>query len=546
MNKVVSLLSKKQNSLGSASFVLMTMVVLSALLGLISKRYLSSQFTTQEAGVFFAAFRLPNLLFDLLAMGTISSAFIPVFTKYLSKQREKEAHQIGATVMNITVVILCLLSIPILIWAEELSAVFAPGFSSQQRQTMAFYTRLMVIGQVFPLVIGNFITGILQSYNLFLFPAIAPVLYNAGMIFGVYFWASSFGILSAVFGVILGAFLFLFIQVPMMIFVGYKHSFSFWPRSQGVGEVFRLMIPRIFGLGVSQIDISVDLAMATLLGPKMVVAFYYAQSVQQLPVRLFGTTIAQAALPLLSSAYAKEEYDRFKQAIIDAFHLILFFVLPLSMLCIVLRIPIVRLLFGAEKFDWNDTVMTAFTLSAFAISIGAQAIVQLLTRGFFAIHNSRTPVVVGSSMVLLNAGLSAFFVLYLGMPVWALGISTSIASFLHVVVLLFLFRKKVSLSLYAVVYVPLKMCLAAILSGIIVYIPLQLLDQLVFDTTRVIGLFLLTFVTGVAGIMSYLFFAWVFDVWEIPAFVKMLERVKKIRSVFVSFFSSTTASDVAK
>ncbi|MBI3577478.1 murein biosynthesis integral membrane protein MurJ [Candidatus Gottesmanbacteria bacterium] len=528
MKGIISLLAKKQESVGSAAFVLATMVLTSRLLGLLRDRMLAARFAPEELGVYFAAFRIPNLIFELLVMGALTSAFIPVFTKYVTQGKEGEAQEMTLTILHVALVFLFFLSVPLLVFAPTISGWLAPGFTTAQITQMATFTRFMIIFQVAPLLVGNLFTGILQSYNIFLIPAAAPVIYNLGIIAGIFFLSPVAGLMAPVIGVGIGAFLFLLIQLPLLALLGFGYRWSWNLSHRGVKEVGKLMAPRTFGLAISQIDTTVDLMLASLLGARMVTIFNFAQHLQQVPVGLFGATVAQAALPMLSISSAKENLSEFKKTIIRSLHQILFFVLPTSVLFIVLRIPTVRLVFGASRFDWQATVATGMTLSAFAVSLFAQAMVQVLARAFYALYDSKTPVGVGVISILTNTTLSVMFILFLHWPVWALGVSASIASIFNALVLLYLLDRRVhSFAKYDLWVPPLKMTLAAVLMGLALYIPLKLLDQLVFDTTRTFGLILLTGVTGSIGLATYLFLSWVLGVSEVRSFFNLLARVRR-------------------
>lgn len=510
------------------------MVFASRVLGLVRDRLLSARFAPEELGVYFAAFRLPNLLFELLVMGALTSAFIPVFMKYLSHGKEKEAHRMASIVINIGVLIFAVLAIPVFFWAEEVSRLFAPGFSESQIAQMATFTRFIVAFQVAPLLVGNFFIGILQSYNLFLIPALAPVVYNIGIIIGVVTLSAPFGLYGPVIGVGIGAALFVLIQLPLLLRVGYRHALAYSIDQPGVKEVGKLMAPRTLGLAASQIDTTVDLMLASLLGARMVTIFNFAQHLQQLPVGLFGATVAQAALPSLSFSSAREDREQFKKTIVTALHQILFFVLPVSVLFIVLRIPVVRLVFGASRFDWQATVLTGMTLSAFGISIFAQAITHVLTRGFYALYDTKTPVVIGILAILTNTILSVVFIRVLHLPIWSLGLSTSFASIVNALFLIILLDRRVSrFSRTELLIPPLKMAIASLVTGITLYVPLKLLDQLVFDTTRTFGLLLLTGTTGAIGIATYFFISWVLGVGEVQSFLRLIGKVRRARAILL-------------
>ena len=534
MKRFWALASKKQTTIGSAAGVLALMVLVSRVLGLVRDRLLSSYFAPEELGVYFAAFRIPNVIFELLVMGALTAAFIPVYTKYLADNRERDAERLATVLINLSVIILAIVAIPLFIAAPAISRLLAPGFDEAQIAQMSTYTRFILLFQVGPLLIGNVLTGILQSHSLFLVPAAAPVFYNIGIIIGTIALSSVWGLWGPIVGVAIGAVLFAAIQIPLVIRLGYRHTLDIDPKLPGVKEVGRLMGPRTLGLAIAQIDITVDLMLASLLGARMVTIFNFAQHLQQLPVVLFGTTIAQAALPSLSQFAAKDKKEEFIATIHAAIHQILFWVLPASVLFMVLRIPVVRLVFGASRFDWAATVDTGMTLSAFSVSLFAQALIHILARGFYALYDSKTPVGVGIVTVILNSVLSTLFILVFHLPVWSLGLSTSIASIINAVALLYLLDKKMRGIISRVLVVPaIKMGIAAAVTGAALYVPLKLLDQLVFDTTRTFGLLLLTGVSAGLGIVTYFFLSWVLGVTQVYSVLKATRKIHAFRGFFL-------------
>jgi len=543
MTPVSTILTKQQKTVRSAAYVLMFMVLASRILGLLRDRLLASRFDPETLGVYFAAFRVPNFLFEILVMGALTSAFIPVFTRFLHADRKEEAWKMSSALITICSLILLVISIPMIIWTEQISRFLTPGFSEQQIVQMSQFTRFIVLAQVLPLLIGNFFTGILQSYNVFLIPAAAPVVYNGGIILGIFLWSSTFGLWAPVYGVGLGAVLFMVIQIPSLIRFGFRYQPFASVKSAGVKDVLSLMAPRTIGLAVSQIDTTVDLILSSLLGAKMVTVFQFAQHLQQLPIGLFGATVAQAAFPLLSSSAAKNDNHSFKETIVSALNQICFYILPITVLFLVLRIPIVRLVFGAAQYDWEATVLTGMTLSFFALSLAAQAAIQVLTRAFYAQYDTKTPVAISMGTIAINTILSLVFIRHLHLPVWSLGLSTSIASIIHMVALSIFLRKKISdFSLLELLDSPLKMAVASLLMGIALWVPVKLFDQLVFDTTRTFGLLLLTGVSSVIGLAVYLYFVWIFDVSEARTFILHLQKVRRPKTLFIEPVSEVVAN----
>jgi putative peptidoglycan lipid II flippase len=509
----------------------MVTVFLSRILGLLRDRLLAARFTPDELGIYYAAFRIPNMIFELLVMGALATAFIPVFTTILSKKGKDQAFRMASSIINIGLIIFALFSLPIIFFPREISLILAPGFSESEIMKMSSFTKIMVVAQVFPLILGNFFTGILQSFKNFIIPALAPIVYNVGIIIGIIFLTPLIGLYAPVYGVVIGAVLFTLIQIPLVLNLGYRHFWRVSLKDEGIKEVGKLMLPRTVGLAVSQIDTTIDLILSSLLGAASVTIFNFAQHLQQVPVGLFGASIAQAALPHLSSFYAEEERQEFRKIFLSSFHQILFLVIPASSILIVLRIPVVRLVFGASTlFDWESTVATGKTLAFFSLSLFAQSLVQLLARGFYALHDTKTPVVVGVFSVLLNTILSVILVIFYHQGVYALGLSTSIASITQMFILLFYLDRKIgSFDRYTLIIPTIKILLSGLVTGVALYIPIKLLDQLVFDTTRTINLLLLTGIATFAGLSVYLFLSWFLEVPQMNVVVKMIERARRLK-----------------
>lgn len=529
--ETLSILSRRQTNIFSAASIIMTAVLLSRVLGLFRDRLLAARFAPAELGVYYAAFRLPNMIFELLVMGVLATAFIPVFTSYLNTKDKDEAYRMASSVINIGLIVFLLFSIPVVIFTKEICMMLAPGFSSSEITLMVSFTRIMILAQVFPLILGNFFTGILESCQNFIIPSLAPIVYNLGIIAGIVFLTPIVGLYAPVLGVVIGAVLFTLIQIPLVISIGYRHNWNFRIIHPGAKEVGKLMLPRTLGLAVSQIDTTVDLVLSSLLGAASVTVFNFAQHLQQVPIGLFGASISQAILPSLSSCHAKKDLGEFKKILLAGFHQIFFAVIPISVILIVLRIPLVRLVFGASTlFDWDSTVLTGKTLAYFAVSLFAQALIHLLARGFYAMHDTKTPVVIGVISVAVNAVLSVIFVVFMHMDVWSLAVSTSIASILQMFLLLILLDKKIGNFDRLELFLPIiKILLSGAVTGVALYIPIKLLDQLVFDTTKTLSLLALTGVATTAGLSVYLFLSWFLEVPQMGIFVRMFHKVKGLK-----------------
>ncbi|NCN59087.1 murein biosynthesis integral membrane protein MurJ [Candidatus Roizmanbacteria bacterium CG22_combo_CG10-13_8_21_14_all_38_20] len=541
VSTVRSLVSRKQTNILSAAAIIMATVFASRTLGLVRDRLLSGRFTADELGVYFASFRVPSLIFEVLVIGTVSTAFIPVFSKYLTTHRKKEAFHIASSVINLASLMLLILLIPLLIFTKPITQALAPGFSEPEVEQMMFFTRVLLVAQVLPLLFGNFMTAILQSYKHFLLPAFAPIVYNLGTILGIIFFSPYLGLFGVVLGVVLGAVFFLAIQIPQITSLGYKHIFSFDFHNLGVRKIFKLAGPRTLSLGIAQIDSTIDLVLASLIGASSITVFTFAQHLQQVPVGLFGLAIAQATLPTLSQS---RNSSKFKEIFLASWHQVLFLVLPVSAILVILRIPAVRLVFGADLFDWDATVLTGMTLSFFAVSLFAQASVHLLIRAFFSLQNSKIPVTTSTIAVLINSGLSIYFIQVLHLPIWSLGLSASIGAVVNFTLLIYLLNKKVkSFNKYQLFVPPLKMAIATFAMIIFLQIPKKLLDQLVFDTTRTLELFLFTITVALIGLLAYAFMSWILNIKEVLTYYDLLKRVIKVRDLVIDTGTEVSGED---
>lgn len=530
---VKDLLFRRQTSILSAATVIAGAVLLSRLLGLIKYRFLlGSQFgfTPGDIGVFLAAFKLPNFLFDLIVMGALTTAFIPVFTSYLARHKNSEANAIASTVINLSTLVFLLLSVVFFLFTDPLVRLIAPGLNADEIGLVIPFTRIMLVGQTLPLILGNFLTGIIQSHKRFLIPALAPVVYNLGIIAGIYFLSPSMGLYGPVWGVVFGAILFFLIQIPLARHLEFSYRPIIKLSLAGVREVGRLFFPRVVGLASNQINYLVTFGLSSLFGARGITIFSFAQQLEQLPVSLFATTISQAALPTLSEEREKEDrLETFKKTFLTSFHQILFLIFPAAAMLVVLRIPIVRLVYGASQFDWPATVDTGRTLAFLGVGLIGESLVNLLVRGFFAIHDSKTPVVIGAVAVAINVVLAVVLVPILHFPIWGLALATAAADSVYAVSLLLLFHFRVShFSLPSLLFPAAKMLLAATLTGFSLYVPMKLLDQLVFDTTRTFPLFLLTGTATLIGLSVYIFLTWVLKIDELKAFLGLFSRLRRV------------------
>lgn len=529
VKNLLNLLAVRQSSILSGATVLMVAVFASRFLGLIRDRLLVQNFDTAQAAIFFAAFRLPDLLFQILIFGSLSVAFIPVFTEIMHKKGETEAFKFASSILNLSLLMFGIVALISIVFVGPLNSLLVPGFSGTQKVLTDQTTRIILLAQLI-LVVGTFFFGIAHTYQRFIVPALAPIFYNLGIIFGILFIAPIFGITGLGLGVIIGAILHALVQIPLVRSLGFRYNFSFDFFNSGVKEVVKLMSVRNIGLIAEQANETVGVALASLLSYSSVTLLTFATHLFAVPIGLFGVTIAQAALPVLSKEYAKNDLASFKSTLLTTMHQILFLTLPAAAILIVLRIPVVRLTFGADQFSWDDTVLTGRTVAFFAIGLTAQSVALLLVRGFYAMKDTKTPVIVSLISISLNIVLSVLFVLGFQLGVGSIGLAFSISIIIGTIMLTyFLSRKLNGFSNSDLVTPAVKMLVAAAAAAFALYIPMKALDQLVFDTTRTVNLIMLTGIASSFGLAVYVLLVWLLEVRELTTFTELIKKIGRTK-----------------
>ncbi len=526
VKSLLNLLSIRQSSILSGATVLMVAVFASRFLGLIRDRLLVQSFDTSQAAIFFAAFRLPDLLFQILIFGSLSVAFIPIFTDYLHKQdNEEEAFKFASSILNLSLLVFGVVVFLSAIFVSQINSLVVPGFSGEQKILTDRLTQVILFAQMF-LVVGTFFFGIAHTYQRFIIPALAPIFYNFGIILGIVFFAPLFGIMGLGLGVVLGAMLHVLVQVPLIRSIGFRYKLTFDFLNSGVKEVFKLMSVRNIGLVAEQVNEVVGVALASIISYSSVTLLTFATHLFAVPIGLFGATIAQAALPVLSKEFSKGDMESFKRTLLTTMHQILFLTLPAAAILIVLRIPVVRLVFGADLFSWEDTVLTGRTVAFFSVGLAAQSVVLLLVRSFYAMKDTKTPVMVSLVSITLNILLSVTFVLGLQMGVWSIGLAFAISINIGTALLVYFLNKKLNgFSNKELVMPAFKMFVAAVAAAFALYIPMKGLDQLIFDTTKTVNLIMLTGIASSFGLAIYILLVWLLNVKELTTFIDFFRKI---------------------
>lgn len=388
-------------------------VLVSRILGLIRDRLLAGRFGAGiELDIYFAAFRIPDLIYGILITGGIMAAFIPIFSDYYSSDK-KRAWKLTINVLNCFFLLLVGICGMLALFTPHLIKFIVPGFGAAQKELAIKLTRVMFLS---PIIFGvsSIFSGILHYFNRFLVYSVAPILYNLGIILGILFLAPRFGLIGLAYGVILGALFHLLIQVPSVLNVGFfwKPQFNFF--HLGIKRIFRLMAPRTVGSAAYHLNLIVMTAIASTLISGSIAVFNFSNNLYYVPIGLVGISFALASFPALSKSLAQKKIKKFLEDFSSTFRQIIFLVVPLSALMFVLRAQIVRLILGTGKFGWRGTRLTAACLGLFCFGIFAASLIPFLARAFFSFKDTKTPVIVALGAMSLNVVLAFSLVEVLG------------------------------------------------------------------------------------------------------------------------------------
>ncbi len=428
--------------IAGAATLVMLLFILSRGTGLLREIIIGARFGTgAELDAYLAAFRIPDLLFQLVAGGALGSAFIPAFAAAWTEGSRREAWLLFSRILNLLTLFLVLLCGLAMLFAEPLTArVIAPGFSAEQQRLTASLMRWMLASTV---VFGasGLIMGALNAVQHFLLPAVAPALYNCAIIAGAWLLAPHVGIHGLVIGVAVGALLHLLVQLPALLRQGVHYRFSFHWQDAQVREVARLMAPRVLGLLFVQLNFLVNTVLASGLPDGSLSALNYAWLLMLLPQGIFAQAVATVAFPTFSAQVAAGSRAQLLQTLSGLLRLILFLSIPAAFLLFILDEPLIQLLFQRGRFDAGSTQAVAYALRFYALGLVAHAVVEIVVRVFYALHDTATPVVVGVATMALNIALS--LALIGGLSYGGLALANSVATGLEMLLLLLLLGRKV-------------------------------------------------------------------------------------------------------
>lgn len=425
----------------TASLILTVAALASRLLGWIRLLVIGSQFgASRELDAYFAAFRIPDAIFQLVVAGALSAALIPVFAGYRARGQDREAWQLASSVINLVLIALAGLSLAMAILAPVLVPIVAPGFDAPTTELTIRMTRVMLISPVL-IGMGAVVTGILNSYQQFTVPAIAPLLYNVAIIAAAIFLAPIMGVEGLAVGVAIGSLAHLLVQVPNLARVGQRYDLTIGLGHPGVRRVAWLMGPRTLGLAAGQLNFLVSTVLASGLPEGSLTAYNYAFQLSQIPVGVVGVSIAVALFPTLSQDAALGRIGQIRRQVATAIRVLLFVAAPVMAIMIVLREPLTDVFYQYGAFSESASERTASALLFFAIGLGGHIVVHVLARTFYAMQDTRTPVTWAIVAVAINVPLMAWLVGPMGVE--GLALALSISAVLEVLGLLWSLHRRI-------------------------------------------------------------------------------------------------------
>lgn len=424
IQRIKSLISGK-NTVTAAATILVATTFLSNVLGLLRDRFFAQKIPTDLLDTYFAAFRLPDLIFNLLILGTVSAAFIPLF---LAERRKSERHAWRLVNRTITLAVGGLVALAGLLWLlmPLLTPLLVPDFSPHKQELTLQLTRILLIQPIF-FGLSYLFSGILNAMKRFFVYALAPLVYTLSIIAATLLLADRFGVYALATGVVAGSLLHMLIQGLAARSVGWRWQFDFRPNDPVIRKLIRLMIPRSIGLGAMQLMLLVFTNIASSLGSGSVAIYSFADNIQTMPTAVFGLAFITALYPTLSEAATQRDDRAYAELLWRGIRYLLVVLVPAGIGLILLRSEIVRLILGTGYFGWEATIATHQTLALFAVSLAFQAIAALLARAFYARHDTLTPTIHQVLGFALSITLAYAFApvtgLALGVPGLALAFS---------------------------------------------------------------------------------------------------------------------------
>jgi putative peptidoglycan lipid II flippase len=433
-----------------AAGTVMIAILFGQLASLANRILVANAFPAAEVDAFFSANRVSETLFTLIAAGALGSAFLPTFTGLLVKEERSSAWRLASSLINLVTLTLTLAALLASIFASQIvQYLLAPGLS-RDPEIFALTVNLLRIQSVSAVLfgIGGLVISILNAHQVFFIPQITATMYQLGQIFGVVVLSRWLGIYGLAWGVVIGAALFLLVQLPSLFKLNGEFSFSLGLGNPDVLKVIQLMGPRVFGAAIVQLNFWVNNNLASKMVEGSIQSLTYGFTLMVMAQAAIAQSVAIAALPTFSAQHALGKVDEMRSSLASALRGMFLLALPASVGLILLGKPIIALLFERGEFTATITDMTAFALAWFAAGLVGHSIMEVLTRAFYAQQDTKTPVIIGAIAMGLNVIFSILFSRWFAaigwFPLGGLALANSLATALEATALFIFMRKRLN------------------------------------------------------------------------------------------------------
>jgi len=446
---VTNSLTNANRQIARAAGTVMFAIIFGQLAGLVRGVIVAGVFGASiELDAFYAANRVSETLFLLVAGGALGSAFIPTFTGLLARDEKDSAWRLASALANAVILTLSLLAALLAIFAPQVVRyALAPGFSAEPEifnLTVALLRIQLISAVLFGL--GGLIVGILNANQVFLIPALTPAMYQLGIIFGAVFLAPSMGIYGLAWGVIIGASFYLLIQIPSLLKQQGTYTFSLQLHDANTRKVIILMGPRLLGVAVVQLNFWVNTNLASRMQAGSVASLTYGFSLMLMAQAAIAQSVAIAAMPTFSAQHALGKRDEMRASLAASLRGILLLAVPASIGLMILREPLISFLYQRGEFDAQDVKLVAWALLWYAAGLVGHSIMEVLTRAFYAQQDTKTPVVIGTIAMGLNVAFSFLFSAWFAQigwfPLGGLALANSLATALEAIALFVFMRMR--------------------------------------------------------------------------------------------------------
>ncbi len=446
----------------------------SRVLGVVRDHLLAKTFgATAGAGIYnldtyYAAFRIPDFLYNLLIFGAISAAFIPIFTQYRKNNDEKNAWEFASSMLHLMLMIILVASGLAYLFAPQLAHLVAGGFTEESFAITVKLMRIMLLSPIL-FAMSAVLVSIQDSFKTFFFRSLGPLCYNLGIIFGIVYFGQKFGVVGVTWGVIIGAALQLIVQLPALLQVGYKHVWTLGLRRPDVRRALVLIVPRVIGSSVDQIVLIATTLIASFLGTGSITVFYLANNLQMMPLGIISVSFAITSFATLSELAAEPTTDAFAHEIRRVVGRVLYLTIPSIAGILILRNDIIRALLVYGKFTAADAALASKVLAILVVSLFAQSLMAILARGFYAYHDTKTPLYRGIASALVAIGGGYVFAVTMKLGILGIALGVSLGDILNFFLLYVMLSKKIKHNVMDWTAV-LKMIVASILMAGGVYL----------------------------------------------------------------------------